>query len=30
MLSTKAIKTLKKWDKEGKRYDLAKLVTSKA
>jgi large subunit ribosomal protein L28 len=30
MLSTKAIKTLKKWDKEGKRYDLTKLVVAKA
>jgi len=25
-LSTKAIKTLKKWDKEGKKYDLEKLT----
>ncbi len=28
-LSTKAIKTLKKWDEEGKIYDLNELVTSK-
>ena len=28
-LSTKAIKTLKKWDKEGKKYDLEVLVAKK-
>jgi large subunit ribosomal protein L28 len=28
-LSTKAMRTLKKWDKEGKKYDLAKLVAEK-
>ena len=29
-LSTKAIKTLKKWDREGKVYDLVKLASVKA
>ena len=28
-LSTKAIKTLKKWDSEGKKYDLNQLVATK-
>jgi len=29
ILSTKALKTLKKWDKEGKKYDLRALVAKK-